>query len=374
VGSAIGVAVPLAVLFWVNLHTTGAPLRFGYTVLWGRAHDLGFHATPWGPVHSPARGIELINLYFLRLQTYFLEAAAPSLIPLTAALALTRRLSPFDRYLLGASVLLTGAYLAYWHDGFYLGPRFMYPLLPVLALWTARFLPAVKDAWGTGIPYRVATWGAIIALVLGLATSAPGRARQYLAGMISLRFDPDRAAKEAGVHDALIFVRESWGAELVARMWALGVSRVDSDAIYRGADPCRLDAVITALEAGATRGEDAGIALKPLLADSARLVSVASITGDPSLRLTPGISYPARCVAKIEANRAGFTLFPPLLLARGFGNIYARDLGPRDSLLVAEHPERPLFLLRPTSGLVGSAPRFNPLNRDSLFAAWRGNQ
>ena len=96
-------------------------------MLWGRAHDLGFHATPWGPVHTPARGLELINLYFLRLQTYFLETAAPALIPMTVALALTRRLRAFDRYLLAASLLLVGLYAAYWHDGFYLGPRFMYP-------------------------------------------------------------------------------------------------------------------------------------------------------------------------------------------------------------------------------------------------------
>ena len=38
--------------------------------------------------------------------------------------------------------LLLLSYFAYWHDGFYLGPRFMLPLAPWLALWTAR-LPAV---------------------------------------------------------------------------------------------------------------------------------------------------------------------------------------------------------------------------------------
>lgn len=371
VGSGLGVALPVALLLWANVETTGAPLRFGYTVLWGSGHDLGFHASPWGPVHTPARGLELINLYLLRLQSYFLEAAAPSLIPVTAALALVRKLSAFDRYLLSAGLVVMGLYAAYWHDGFYLGPRFTYPLLPLLALWTARFLPALRESVGDGLVLRSTTYASLIALLLGLATSLQLRTRQYRSGMISLRWDPDRAAAAAGVRDALILVRESWGAELVARMWALGVSRPDADAIYRGADPCALDSTLVLLETSPPRNADAARTLRPLLADSGRLVNAESVTGDPSLRLTPGIAYPRRCIAKIEANRGGFTLFPPLLLARGSGNVWARDLGPRDSLLIPEYPGRPVYLLKPSSGAVGAAPQFLPLRRDSLWAAWR---
>ena len=61
----------------------------------------------------------------------------------------------------------------------------------------------------------------------------------------------------------------------------------------------------------------------------------------------------------------------PLLLARGGGNRYARDLGARDSLLLREYPDRPVYLLRPPSGAVGALPRFEALSRDSLLAAWR---
>ena len=371
IGSGLGIGLPVALLCWANLRTTGAPLLFGYTVLWGKAHDLGFHATPWGPVHTPARGIELVNLYFLRLQTYFLETAAPSLIPVMGALALTRRLRPFDRYLLTASALLVGLYGAYWHDGFYLGPRFMYPLLPVLALWTARFLPAIREWFGGGLAVRAATWAVAIALVLGAATSVPVRAGQYRAGMISLRWDPDQAAEHAGVRNALVLVRESWGAELVVRMWALGISRPDADAIYRGADPCALDSVLVRLESAPLSPAEAMRHLHPLLADSSRLVNAESVTGDPSLRLTPGTHYPPRCIAKIEANRSGFTLFPPQLLAKRLGNLFARDLGPRDSLLIADYPTRPLYLLKPASNRVGAEPAFLPLRRDSVLAAWR---
>jgi hypothetical protein len=384
-GAGLGIALPVLLLAWANLRTTGAPLLFGYTVLWGRAHDLGFHATPWGPLHTPARGVELVNLYFLRLQSYLFEAAGPSLLPATAAFALTRRLTPFDRYLLAASALLVGCYFAYWHDGFYLGPRFMYPLLPLFALWTARFPAAIRE-WSSGVRgggqasrvrevlVRSSLWAVGIAAVLGLATSVPIRVRQYRSGLLSLRFDADRAAAAAGVRGALVLVRESWGAELVARLWALGVSRPDADALYRAADPCRLELSLGALERGSIRGAAAVAALAPLRADSTHLVSAPELTFDPSLRLTRGAQYPPNCLAKLAANRGGFTLFPPLLLARRWGNVYARDLGARDSLLLRDFPGRPLYLLRPASGAVGAEPVFYPLRSDSLLEAWRAGR
>ena len=374
-GAGLGIALPVLLLAWANLRTTGAPLLFGYTVLWGRAHDLGFHATPWGPVHTPLRGLELLNLYFLRLQSYLFETAGPSLLPATAALALTRRLTAFDRYLLAAGALLIAGYFAYWHDGFYLGPRFMYPLLPLLALWTARFPGALRAALqsaGAADPLvarvqRGIGGALLVAVALGLATAVPIRVRQYRNGLLSLKWDPDRAAAVAGVRNALVLVRESWGAELVARMWALGISRPDADALYRAADPCRLELALGALERGALRGTAAVAALAPLRGDSTGLVSATASTGDPSLRLTPRVAYPPLCEEKLAANRSGFTLFPPLLLARGLGNLYARDLGARDTLLLADFPGRPLYLLKPASLAVGDPPRYYPVSLDSLL-------
>jgi hypothetical protein len=142
--SGVGVAVPIGLLLLANTGTTGHPLSFGYTVMWGSAHDPGFHATPWGEVHTPLQGLELISLYFLRLQQYFLEAPLPGLLPAAIALIVARSLTAFDRYLVVAGGLLVGLYFAYWHDGYFLGPRFMYPLVPFLALSTARLLPALR--------------------------------------------------------------------------------------------------------------------------------------------------------------------------------------------------------------------------------------
>ena len=80
IASGIGVAIPVAWMLWFNARTTGAPLLFGYEALWGKGHELGFHAAPWGVAHTPARGLELVSLYFLRMQTYLFETPVPSLV------------------------------------------------------------------------------------------------------------------------------------------------------------------------------------------------------------------------------------------------------------------------------------------------------
>src|SRR4029450_10911221 len=100
IASGIGGAVPVSLMMWVNAHTTGHALLFGYQVLWGRSHDLGFHRAPWGVAHTPMRGVELLNLYLLRLQTYLYESSIPSLVPFLGSLFLARRADRFDRYLL----------------------------------------------------------------------------------------------------------------------------------------------------------------------------------------------------------------------------------------------------------------------------------
>jgi hypothetical protein len=370
VAAGLGVALPLLALFWVNTRTTGAPFRFGYEVLWGKSHALGFHKAPWGVSHTPARGLELVNLYFLRLQTYFLETPAPSLVPALCALTLAPRLDRFDRYLLAGSGLLVGIYFAYWHDGFYLGPRFMYPLLPVLAIWSARFLPTIRARWSAGLPYRTVVYGALTSVAIAGAVLVPLRARQYRNGLLTMRWDADSAAAASGVRDALVLVRESWGAQLVARLWALGVPRPETELLYRHVDACRLEHAIGALEQRGVRDAAALAALRPLLRDSARTIG-SPFSPDTTERLQPGTRYSPRCLARIAEDRAGFTLFPPLLLAHGGGNVYARDLHERDSLLVRAFPGRPIYLLRPATARVGEPPRFYRVSLDSLERAWR---
>ncbi|HET7564124.1 MAG TPA: hypothetical protein VFJ96_03970, partial [Gemmatimonadaceae bacterium] len=368
--AGIGVAIPVLVLLWVNAETTGAPFLFGYELLWGKSHSLGFHKAPWGAPHTPARGLELINLYFLRLQTYLFESPLPSLVPAIGALALARKLDRFDRYLLASSGLLVGFYFSYWFDGFYLGPRFMYLLVPAAALWTARFLPLLKDRFGTGLPYRTGVYGYLTAGVVALFVLIPTRATQYANGLVTMRWDADSAAAAGSIRNAIVLVRESWGAQLVARLWALGVSRSEADLLYGHVDACALDTHIATLEHGSARGEAAFTALRPLLRDSARTVG-SPFSPDTTEQYLPGMAYSPRCVARINDDRAGTTLLAPLLLDHGGNNVYARDLHGRDSLLARAFPGRPIYVVRPANADIGTPPQFYRAPTDSLWTAWR---
>jgi hypothetical protein len=369
VAAGVGVALPLAVLCWYNSRTTGAPLLFGYDVLWGKAHGLGFHNAPWGPVHTPARGLELVNLYFLRLQTYLFEAPVPSLLPALAALALAPALSKFDRLLLASSGLLVALYFAYWHDGFFLGPRFLLPLAPVLALWTARLPGLVRRRFGPGFLHRFVLAGYAVSAAMALVLLVPARTGQYRNGLLTMRWDADRAAADAGVRDALVLVRESWGAQLVTRMWGLGLSRSDAEWVYRRVDACRLENAISDAEMAGRRGPAALATLTPLLRDSARVVR-SPFSVDDSEGYLPGAAYEGRCAARLADDSAGYTLYTPLLLAQRGGNVYARDLHARDTLLMRMYPDRPVFLLRRAGATVDSPIRFYPVRRDSLAEAW----
>lgn len=367
--SGVGIALPLLLLGLVNAAQTGDPFRFGYIEMWGRSHELGFHEAPWGFPHTPARGLELVNLYLLRLQTYFLETPVPSLLFATGALAIARRVTDFDRWALVACGGILLAYFAYWHDGFYLGPRFMLPLAPWLALWTAR-LPAELAERTPSLPLRRAVLVAgLAALVIGSTQLLPLRARQYRNGMLSMRLNADSVAAAQGVRGAIVLVRESWGAQVIARMWGVGVSRVEAERFYRTADLCRLDEALRTVETSGG-GADAFRALAvPLQADSSQLVSL-TISTDSTGRVRRGSTLTPSCTRRLIEDRAGFTTFPPLLLAGKGDNRFVRDLHARDTLLLAADGDRPIWLLTQAPE-VGGALRFMPVKLDSARAEWR---
>jgi hypothetical protein len=369
VASGIGVAIPVSWMLWFNARTTGAPLVFGYEALWGKGHALGFHAAPWGVAHTPARGLELVSLYFLRLQTYLFETPIPSLVAAMVALLLAPRLRRIDGVLLAGSALLVALYFAYWHDGYYLGPRFYVCLLPALALWTARVFPEWRARWGRRASYRIAISAALVSVLVALVLTVPSRAREYRSGFQTMRWDVEAAARHAGVRDALVFVRESWGAQLMVRLWARGLTRAEAETLYRFVDACALERGLDSLERTDMRDAAARAVLFPLLVDSARVVR-SPFSADSTERFLPGAAYGPRCLRRVEEDRAGFTVYLPFLIAGGENVVYARDLHARDTMLLSRYPSRSAYLVRPSSDSEGAVPRFWPLSRDSLRAAW----
>jgi hypothetical protein len=354
IAGALGLVVPVGAVMWVNAHTTGSAFRFGYEVLWGASHGLGFHSAPWGDAHTPQRGIEILSAYVTRLNVYLFESPFPSLLPIIIGLVLIRRLSSVERFLFAATGVHALLYFAYWHDGFFLGPRFIVPWIPLLILIGARSLAWLTRA-SVDRRLRFGTAGALVAaLIVTIGISLPSRAAQYRSGLSSMRVDYSAEAVRAGVSNALVFVRESWGAQLIARLWALGVSRPATAALYSQVDACVLEGSVRTLEAGSVRGLAAEAQLQPLLRDSSR-VRASGVSPDTTERMLPGLVYGATCSARVTEDREGYALYPPFLLDRASGNVYVRDLHERDSLLTMRYPGRAVYLVR-RDGVDGHAP------------------
>ena len=95
------------------------------------------------------------------------------------------------------------------------------------------------------------------------------------------------------------------------------------------------------------------------------------LSPDTTERVLPGAAYTPRCDARLAEDREGFTLYAPLSVRSGGGNLYVRDLHGRDTLLLQRYPDRPVYLVRPRSPDVGEPPLFQPASRDSIWHAAR---
>jgi hypothetical protein len=328
--------------------------------------SLGFGSSAWGEPHTPVRGLELVNLYLLRLQSHLFETPVPSLLFATGTLAIMRPIRAFDRWALWCAALLTLAYFAYWHDGFYLGPRFLFPMAPWLAWWSARLPAALRERQAPEMLQRFVVVGGTFALIIGALQLLPIRAQQYRLGMLTMRVDLPELAAEAGVRDATILVRESWGAQMIARMWALGITRPAAEAYYRTTDACALESAIVAVEERRGDATELTALLAPSRADAARLVALMA-TPDTTLRALPGAPYNNRCMRRIAEDQSGAALWPPALLAED-GNVWIRDLHERSASEI--DASRPVWLMtrHPSPG---GAISFRPVDVDSMRAEWR---
>ena len=371
--SGVGVAAPLAFLLWFNARTTGEPLLFGYQLLWGKAHDMGFHPAPFGAPHTPARGLEMVALYLFQLQRNFLETPVPSLLAALGAWVLVRRTTAADRYLLAGALLTLLAYWAYWHEGYFLGPRFLYPLVPVLALWTARFPALVRErlhrdgrpspAWPP-LAAAMLVSGAIAALY-----TVPMRWMQYRETFGVFRWNAADAASSAGVRNALVLVRDGWESQLVVRQWALGIPHAQPELYYRTIDACRLDQALSMLERTRASSATAERHLRALTADSLQ-VRLVRLESGANVRVQPGVRYGATCRQRVAEIERGIVALAPILAQPAHGNVYARDLHARDTLLLARYPGRPVWLLAAENPRPNARPRFYRIDPDSLRQAW----
>ncbi len=371
VGLGGGLLPPLLALLWYNGQTTGHALQLGYEALWGPAHRLGFHTDPWGTAHTLVRGLANVNGYLLDMQGELLASAMPGLLFCLVALALVRRIGTPDRWLIAGAVLLLTVYVAYWHRGDFLGPRFLFALAPLAMLWTVRLPTLVAARWHRPAVTAIARWSVVLAVGSGLLFGWPPRWRAYHDYAPARRWDGDSTAAAAGLTDALILIREPWGAQVIARLWGRGVPHSEAQQLYQQVDTCLLYLTIQDLERSEVTGTAAVAELRPLRRDSAAVATMAG-AADSTLRMRPGLGQPGICRRRLREDRMGTQPFAPFLLSGAGGNQFARDLQERNTLLLRTFPGRRVYQMRLTRDAGGATRRtFVPVRPDSALASWR---
>ncbi len=345
-----------------NAATTGHPFRPGYLELWGAAHGLGFHATPWGGTHAPLDGLanELLDLSLLNL--FLFEWPVPALLPAGAALAagwLDRR---WDRRLTLLFLAVPAAYFFYWHRDALMGPRFLYaglaPLLPLtgralvegwrrLAGREIRALPGLAPvsarSWAAGLLGLCVLYGAVVGI--------PGRFRVHASGGAAFETDLRAEARRAGLDRALIFVPVSWGSRLIAGLRGLGAPAGLVERAYRSTDHCELDGLVRRAREEGWSVDRLREGLETLAREAGDVVRTDRLNGDGTLRLARDRpSLPRRCREELAHDRSGWTSYVPHLpendpwLEAPF--VIARDLRGRNQELRRAFPDRPAYLYR----------------------------
>lgn len=368
-------AVPIALLLWANARTTGAPLLFAYDAAHGPAHALGFHIDPNGEDHSPRRGLVYASGYLMRFDRFLFEWPLPSLLLVCAVLASLRRGTRWDTLLLALIGSFLAGYAAYWHNGFFDGPRFLFPIAPALVLYAAR-TPEAAERLAHASRRRVARLvvPACVAcawLVPLSFSSVPGRVMAQRDQRTKLKTDVAAQASDGLLTNALVLVREPWRGRLLARLRGIGVPQFDAERVVNVTDACALQTALDDEDADPTVG---------IPARRERVLSRARSAGEAAAQ--PGTNAEARiarsargpdtpaCRAAEAADTMGTMPYAMFLREQTVGRdgrlagdvVWARDLGARDSLLRSEFGGRRWYLYKPGRSLDDPA-EFVPLAR-----------
>jgi hypothetical protein len=361
VAGAVAGAIPIALLLVANAHTTGHPFRFGYEVLWGANHSLGFHPDPMGNPHTLKRGIELAQSYLVLLNWVLQDWPLPALAFPVLTLLLTRRMSAWDAVLVSWIFVQLATYAAYWHNGTFGGPRYLFTVVPafiVLAarapLIVARAVPAARRVvWSVVAVSIAAAW-----LIYTPPYGAVGNVTTLRPLRRGMKLDYEPALASIRGQRAVIFASELVTQRLSRRLWALGLSRPDAAGIQASADGCALLDAVIAEEAR----DDTPAARLARLSQARPYVRgrVQIVAADAAFRVSDSTSVTPTCAAELMADRgrAVAVSFGPLMLRNQLDDdgrltgpiVFAADLSERNELLRARFGDRAWYRMEMPPG------------------------
>ena len=369
-------AIPVALLLWANWRTTGSPLLFAYDALNGPGHGLGFHSDPTGAIHTPLRALVITSGYLMKLNRYLFEWPIPALLIIGATLLAVRNATKWELLLAALATAVIGAYAAYWFDGFFAGPRFLYMAVPAFVLFAARMPQTLGERLGA-VPRRA------VVLVIPLCvlyawlvptgvSSVQMRAYYYRELRSKLKTDIERQIASAPLESALVFVRESWHARLVARLRALDMPPAPAEKLLDVADACALQSALDAEDTLPSRISAERLArVLERVRRAGRAEPVPGLPIENRIAIVPGSRPTPACLREVAMDQEG-TMPYALFLARqqigadgrvGGRIVFVRDMGVRNELLRERFTDRTWYRYRAPKDLADRGTVFVPYER-----------
>ena len=367
---------PVLLLLWANARMTGSPFVFGYDLLNGPGHRLGFHMAPNGEMHTPLHGVILASGYLLRLDRFLFEWPIPALLAVivgVVGILAAKKTSRWDVLLAGIATAFLVGYGAYWFDGFFAGPRFLFAALPAFVYFAARGpiagaavfaeRPTARRAALLVLPIcAVVSWLGPLGI-----SSAAARVLLYRDQRTKLKTDVEEQIRRADLRNALVFVNESWRGRLLARLRVLGVQQFEAERVLNTVDACALQTALdgedslAAFDAGERRAR-----VLTRARESGRAQLVKGLAADQTIALVPGSTPTSVCLREVERDASGSMPFALFLAqqeidssGRVGGNVvFARDLGARNELLRERFGDRTWYRYRQAADLSDTSVAF----------------
>jgi hypothetical protein len=164
--------VAIAGIMIYNQLTNGHPLKMGYVVRYGEAHNIGFGRAGYGQTpHTPGMGAFLIGKNLAAINKYLFGWPLTSLlflIPFVFPLGEDRKRAEADLLIVASFVSLAAGLFFYWGSYVFLGARMFFESLPLLLLMTSRGILKTPSFFKRFFP-RAAVKAVKIALAWTLA-------------------------------------------------------------------------------------------------------------------------------------------------------------------------------------------------------------
>lgn len=354
-------AIPVSLMFWANWRTVGHPLTFAYDVLNGAEHRPGFHMGPNGYPHTVGRGLALLSTYLWKLDFGFLGWPLPILLFVVAALVLRRGASRWDQLLVALACSIMFGYVAYWGDGHFVGPRFLFLLAPAVAIWVAQFPGALASRLERPTLRRAVMLAA--PLLTLVAWSLPANrahpygvwtlSRTYETRVPSARLLLDRV-RTVAPPGALVFIEDGWHARLAARMRAAGMAPFVAEQFAFSVDGCMLQHTLDSLDRAQVPAAARPAALRAAASRDAEAMALPGMPSLDQVALVPGRALSPDCQSELARSRSGGFTLAQLLPYQQLGAdgalagdiVFARHLGARNELLRQRFGDRRWYVAR----------------------------